>query len=107
MPLGQIGSSDNAPSGLFARSVSYKQINLNWRDNSSDELGFIIERKTNGEFEQIAIVDSNVTFYSDTGLSASTIYTYRIVAFNSDSTIGISNESSATDIHNWRCLPRG
>ena len=35
-----------APSGLSATAVSSSQINLSWTDNSSDETGFKLERKT-------------------------------------------------------------
>ena len=60
-----------APSGLMANVVSGSQINLAWQDNSSNELGFKIERKTeDGSYAQIADVGKNATSYSNTGLDS-------------------------------------
>lgn len=61
------------------------QVTLTWQDNSSDELGFQIERKTGpgGTYRQIATVGPNVTSYTDTGLRKGTTYYYRARAYNS------------------------
>jgi len=72
-----------APTNLVARAVSSTQIDLSWTDNSGDEQGFRIERSLNGsDFSEIATVSANVTTFSDTGLTPSTTYFYRIFAFN-------------------------
>src|SRR3989338_2584496 len=73
------------PSGLSAIADSSGQINLTWADNSSNETGFKIERKTgtNGTYTQIKTVSANVTSYSDTGLTEGTTYYYRVSATNS------------------------
>jgi hypothetical protein len=88
-----------APSGLGATAASSSQINLAWTDNSNNESGFKIERKTGsgGTWAQIAQVGANVTTYQNTGLSASTQYFYRVRSYisgqaNSD----YSNEANAT-----------
>jgi hypothetical protein len=88
----------NAPSALTATAVSASQINLSWTDNSSNETGFRIERKTGsgGSWSQIATVGANVTAYADTGLSAGTQYTYRVRAAGSGGDSGYSNEANAT-----------
>src|SRR6185436_18835287 len=67
----------NAPSGLTADLVG-SQINLGWIDNSSDELGFRIERKTGsgGTYAQIADLPAGSTTYSDTSVSAGNTYYY-------------------------------
>lgn len=76
-------SVPSAPSALAATAVSTTQINLSWTDNSHNETGFYIERATGaGSFSQIAQVGANVTSYSNTGLSSSTAYSYRIRSFN-------------------------
>ena len=70
-----------APSNLAATAISTSQINLAWTDNSSTEDGFKIEQSAdNVTFTQIATVGANVTTYSNSGLSASTTYYYRVRA---------------------------
>jgi YVTN family beta-propeller protein len=94
-----IGSIDapTAPSNLAASAASSSQIDLSWTDNSYDEIGFKIERKTGsgGTYSQIDTVSSDVASYSDTG-SASTTYYYRARAYNSAGDSSYSNEVNAT-----------
>jgi hypothetical protein len=81
-----------APSDLTATAVSSTQINLAWRDNSGDELGFRVERSLDGfSFSEIATVAANVTAFSDTTVFASTFFFYRVSAFNN---FGTSNPSN-------------
>ncbi len=88
----------SAPTNLTATAVSSSQINLSWTDNSNDETGFKIERKTgaSGTYSQIATVGANVTTYSDTGLTSNTTYYYRVRAYNAAGESGYSNEANAT-----------
>lgn len=87
-----------APSGLSAGAVSSMQINLNWTDNSSNENGFKIERGTasSGPFSLIFTSSPNATGYSDTGLSSSTTYYYRISATNSAGDSAYTTFANAT-----------
>ena len=87
-----------APSGLTATSASASQINLAWTDNSADEQGFKIERKTGsaGAWGQIATVGANVTTYNNPGLSAYTTYFFRVRSYNTNGNSAYSNEASAT-----------
>ncbi|WP_445736018.1 fibronectin type III domain-containing protein [Mariniflexile sp.] len=86
----------NAPSELTSTVTSSSEINLTWKDNSDDETGFIVERKSTGAFEAIATLGANITSYSDTGLVAATLYTYRVVAKNDLGNSDYSNQSTAT-----------
>ncbi len=87
-----------APSNLSASASGSSQINLSWRDNSDNESGFRIERRTgtSGTWGQIATVGANVTGYADTGLSAGTTYDYRVRAYNSGANSAYSNEANNT-----------
>jgi subtilisin len=89
-----------APTNLTATIVSSSRIDVSWQDNSTDESGFEIERCTgapcSGDFVPIATVGANVTTYANTGLTASTTYTYRVLAYNAGGESGYSNTYSAT-----------
>ena len=88
-----------APSNLVATAISSSQINLSWMDNSGDETGFKVERCSGGDclnFTQIATVGANVTSYSNTGLTASTGYSYQVRAYNTAGNSDYSNQASAT-----------
>ena len=87
-----------AAPGNLAASASGTTINLSWADNSNNEDGFKLERKTGstGTYAQIAQLAAGQTSYSNVGLQASTTYVYRIRAFNTAGNSGYSNEVSAT-----------
>ena len=89
----------NAPSNLNATPAGPSSIALTWTDNASDETGFKIERKTSSGvvgFSEIATLGSNVTSFTDTGLSASTTYVYRVRAYKPSVNSSYSNEATAT-----------
>lgn len=72
------------PSNLKVKAASFSHTELQWEDNSEDEEGFIIERKsTTGDFIEIARVGRNITVYKDISTSADTVYFYKVKAFNS------------------------
>jgi alpha-tubulin suppressor-like RCC1 family protein len=84
-----------APSGLTATTVSQTQIDLTWVDNTNNELGFRIERKTGvtGIWETIIILGENTNSYSDTTVTPGNTYYYRIMAYNAFSNSEYSGES--------------
>ncbi len=72
-----------AQTGLGAAAPGQGTITLTWSDNSYNEEGFKIERSADGEnFSQIAVTNSNIETYSNTGLTPDTQYHYRVFAFN-------------------------
>jgi hypothetical protein len=87
-----------APSGLLASAASSSAINLTWIDSSNNEDGFRLERKTgpSGAYALITTLPAGQVSYTDSGLSASTTYFYRIKAYNGAGESGYSNEASAT-----------
>jgi hypothetical protein len=89
--------SPAAPSNLTATAVSSSQINLSWTDNSNNETGFMIERCAGTTCSYFS-VGSNVTSYSDTGLTANTSFSYRVNASNSGGDSTYSNSATATTL---------
>jgi len=79
-------------------TVIAAQLQLSWADNSNDENGFNIERKTGatGTYTKIASVGANVTSYTDLSLTNATTYCYRVNAFNSIGNSSYSPEACAT-----------
>jgi len=88
----------NEPSQLTATAVSNSRINLVWMDNSATEASFRIERKTgaDGIYAFIGTATQNTTSFSDSGLSANTMYFYRVRAVSVTNVSGYSNEAGAT-----------
>ncbi len=87
-----------APTSLTADAVSASQIDLGWTDNANNENGFRIERSPDGStgWTQIARVGANITSYQNTGLSATTSYSYRVYAYNTEDSSYYSNIANAT-----------
>ena len=94
-----VGSSGDLypPTNLIATAIGTMLVRLRWKDNSTNENLFAIERRQeNEEFLKIGVVDRNVTSFADSvnGLVAGGEYYYRIKAYsNTDS--AWSNESFA------------
>ncbi len=82
----------NAPAGLAAEPA-FVTANLSWEDKSNNETSFIIERLDSGDssYHQAGTVGSNVTEYTDDGLTADSQYSYRVKAHNSFGDSGYSN----------------
>lgn len=72
-----------APSGLQANVISASNIEISWNDNSSDEAGFILEKRLepSGEFYSIANLQEDATLSIDRG-EAGVTYSYRVRAYN-------------------------
>lgn len=88
-----------APSALTASASGSGTINVSWTDNSTNETGFKLERKTGstGTWSEIAgAIAANTTTFSNSGLTASTTYYYRVRSYNSAGNSTYSNEASAT-----------
>ena len=81
--FGKAFAQSEAPSNLAAVAVSSKQVNLSWKDNSTRELGFEIERSTTSEtagFSKLGEGAANVVSYTDANPPANTYSYYRVRA---------------------------
>jgi len=82
------------PTGVTATAASSSSINVSW-SSVAGATGYRIYRSTNevGTFTEVGT--SSTTSYTDTGLTASTTYYYKVAAINSSGTGGQSNAVSA------------
>jgi uncharacterized protein (TIGR02145 family) len=96
-----------APSNLIGVVGSSTQINLSWTDNSTNETGFKIERKTgSGTYTIIGTTATDITTFSDTGLTTNTNYTYRVYSNNAGgNSVNYSNEVTLAATVNVVPLP--
>lgn len=72
-------------------------LRLAWSDNSNNEDGFKIERKSSGgSFVEVARVGANVTTYTDSNLAAGAAYCYTVRAFNDAGSSDATNAACGT-----------
>lgn len=81
------------PKNLSATLTSSRNIYLQWQDKSTNETGFIIERKTgvSGVWGELARTGMDSVTYIDNNLIANRQYFYRIRAYTSE---GVSSETN-------------
>jgi uncharacterized protein (TIGR02145 family) len=73
-----------SPIDLIISSASDVQISLFWTDNSTNEEGFVIERKVGSEgFVELAHTKEDETLFNDDSVQPETQYSYRVYAYNS------------------------
>ena len=82
---------------LTASAVGSLQVNLSWIDQSPNEDGFIIQRRTGAAdvFQTVAQLAPDTTYFIDEAAAPQTGYTYQVIAFNGRGESS-SNVSSAT-----------
>ena len=97
-----------APSNLSAAVLSGSQVRLTWTDNSGNESGFDIERKSlGGAFAKVGQAAGGATVFTDTGLTANTSYSYQVRAISVAGNSGYSNEASVTTLPPAPAAPSG
>ncbi|MBX7221190.1 MAG: IPT/TIG domain-containing protein [Blastocatellia bacterium] len=84
-----------APTNLTVSPVSKNQLNLQWVDNSTDETGFVLERRegTTGTFAPVTTTSPNTIAFQNMGLKSGTTYTFRIKAVSPFGESAYSNEA--------------
>jgi hypothetical protein len=82
---------------LVAMPQSGSSIRLQWTDPDAGETGFRVERSTDGSnFTPVGSVGPETSSHLDTGLNASSLYYYRIIAFSGAGDAAPSNVAAAT-----------
>jgi hypothetical protein len=89
-----------SPELLAAETLSESAIDISWRDTSTEEAGFTIERREDSDttWEDVTAAKADQTRYVDDNLSPSTTYTYRVTAFNAAGASTPSNKKAATTL---------
>jgi hypothetical protein len=91
----------SAPTGLSAVAASSSQINLSWNDDCAYAVGLVIERRkgATGTYGDVVTLATDVSSYTDKGLTQGTEYHYRLRAYDSEGNSGYSEEASATTMY--------
>jgi uncharacterized protein (TIGR02145 family) len=87
-----------APTNLTGAAISATQINLSWTYNATNENGYKVQRKTaGGSFTDVGSTGTDISTFSDLGLTNNTAYTYRVYAYNAaGNSLQYSNEITIT-----------
>ena len=93
---GQQPTTPTAPSSLAA-ALNGSQVTLSWNDNSNNETGFRVERKTgSGAFATLITLAAGQTSHVDaTGVAGET-YTYRVIALGANPALDSAPSNEAT-----------
>src|SRR5207249_784099 len=88
----------NPARSLTATPLSPTQITLKWSDRSSNEAGYEVERaaSSTGPWAQIGTTVPSAVVYTNSALTPSTAYYYRVIAYNSTGDSPPSNVATAT-----------
>jgi hypothetical protein len=83
-----------APDEVSTDTTGAGSIQVSWRDNATNETGYTIERRADGNYiwEMVASVSAGTTVFTDTGLQPATKYHYRVSAS------GINGSSAQSSI---------
>ncbi|MGV9103148.1 MAG: S8 family serine peptidase [Candidatus Thorarchaeota archaeon] len=88
------GGGDTTPpaqvTGLTATAASHSQIDLSWDANTESDLDYYNVYRDGSK-----ITETTNTYYSDTGLSAETTYTYEISAVDTSGNEGEKSDSAS------------
>jgi O-glycosyl hydrolase len=73
----------SAPSGVSATSMVGNRVDVSWTDNTSAEVGYLLERATDAGFTTGVtrwLLPAGTAGYADTGVAGGTTYYYRVAA---------------------------
>lgn len=86
-------AAPSAPTSLMCIAGTPRSVEVNWSDNSSNEEGFRIERRTGpGAWLQIKTVGTDAIKWLDETVVPATTYSYRVRAYNTGGDSAWSDE---------------
>ena len=93
-------SVPTGPANLSAIALSPCRIALSWAYPSTNETGFVLQRRAESQstFAPLVTLPASPTNYTDTGLKAGTRYDYKLVAFNTAGSSAPSPQASAVTL---------
>jgi len=83
------------PINLAAIQIDDQSLQISWTDSCSFEIGYRIERNDGSGYMLVAEIGTDLTTYTDEGLTYGQSYIYRVKAFTSYNESDYSNESNA------------
>jgi hypothetical protein len=87
----------NSPTTLAVAALNSSQIKVSWTDNSSNETGFRVFRRTEtSSFIEVATLPAGSAGFTNTSLLSEAQYTYKVCAFNSAGNSVFTTEGFAT-----------
>jgi Right handed beta helix region/Fibronectin type III domain len=94
-----VPSVPSGPTDLVAQAPSSTSIALAWTDTASNEEGFVVERSEDGTtFSRVATLGPDTATFTDTGLTSSRTYLYRVAAYNAAGQSPYSGTVAATTL---------
>lgn len=98
----ELNVGDSAPTGLTVSTADPFGVVLSWKDRSSVETAFWVERRAHSAdvrgnplaYERIGIAVPNSTLYQDQEVVTDTTFSYRVRAVQGQASLGTSNEVS-------------
>jgi hypothetical protein len=113
-----LGTAPAAPTNLTATPQAGPKVSLSWRDNATNETGFVVERcsfvapaTTCANFAQIASLgprnNTGSVTYVDTTVTGGNCYLYRVAAFNATATSLYATLTTAVALQPLPAAPTG
>ena len=95
---GAATQADDLEGRYRAAVASLPRLEVAWADNTTDEDGYLVERKIagTGQYLPLATLPPNTVTYVDTSVEMGVIYCYRVKVFKASSYSEPSNEACAT-----------
>jgi hypothetical protein len=96
-----------APTNFRTNGATGNSVTIAWSDNATTETGYMVERVLNGgnDWTIIAVLPVNTTSYTNTGLSCSNSYQYRVQSYRTTGTIAFSSYSAVLSSNPTGCPP--